>query len=262
MLDYDKWMGLSRFSRSVTSHLRYLRTRECNEFLHEVLETAERRVEPMEAGREFWRAQVGCLWGKDEISPGESVDVPIPYPAKRMKPLEGRAIEGRVNPKGIPCLYGATDNRTAVAETRAWKGARVTVAKFQIVRPLKIVNCTLHARRPTIIRVGGTPLKRDWEAHVWHRIDKAFSRPVTPCDDLADYAPTQILAELFKRHGYHGIAYASSLGPGHNLAIFNPDHAKPLASIVMLVTDVRFRIKQEADSPASIRHYTRLRRAV
>jgi hypothetical protein len=34
----------------------------------------------------------------------ESIDA---HPLERMKPLKDRAQEGRVNPKGIPCLYAA-----------------------------------------------------------------------------------------------------------------------------------------------------------
>src|SRR5262252_4924229 len=36
---------------------------------------------------------------------------------------------------------------------------------------------------------------------------------------------TQIIAELFKRHGFDGVAYKSSLGPGHNIAFFDLDAA-------------------------------------
>ena len=35
--------------------------------------------------------------------------------------------------------------------------------------------------------------------------------------------PTQVLAEFFRESGLDGIAYGSSLGPGHNLVLFDPD---------------------------------------
>lgn len=57
---------------------------------------------------------------------------------------------------------------------------------------------------------------------MWRDIDEAFSQPVSPADDEADYVPTQIIAELFRAHGLNGIAYRSALGPGHNLALFDP----------------------------------------
>jgi hypothetical protein len=40
-------------------------------------------------------------------------------------------------------------------------------------------------------------------------INDAFAEPVTNTDDGADYAPTQILGELFKCAGYDGIRYKS-----------------------------------------------------
>ncbi|MFL6450471.1 MAG: RES domain-containing protein [Bryobacteraceae bacterium] len=58
-------------------------------------------------------------------------------------------------------------------------------------------------------------------------MSQAFSTPVTRDGSLADYAPTQILAELFKLKGYDGIRHKSLLneGKGTNLALFDIDSA-------------------------------------
>src|SRR6202023_1522061 len=63
--------------------------------------------------------------------------------------------------------------------------------------------------------------------NVWTRIDQAFSEPVTHADNHADYAPTQILADVLKEQGYDGVCYRSSLSSekGFNIAFFNPDVA-------------------------------------
>ena len=63
---------------------------------------------------------------------------------------------------------------------------------------------------------------------MWIDIDNAFSVPVTSSDDRADYAPTQILAELFRSVGYDAIRYRSQFGSkgdrkGFNIAIFDPN---------------------------------------
>ena len=42
------------------------------------------------------------------------------------------------------------------------------------------------------------------EKAVWAHIGQAFSEPMTRRDDSADYVPTQIIAELFKREGFDG----------------------------------------------------------
>jgi len=59
-----------------------------------------------------------------------------------MKPRRDRAIEGRVNPKGIPFLYVATELKTAVAEVRPWKDEFVSVAQLTTTRELRLINCT------------------------------------------------------------------------------------------------------------------------
>jgi hypothetical protein len=71
------------------------------------------------------------------------------------------------------------------------------------------------------------PEPEERERAVWRDIDRAFSRPVTRCDDTADYAPTQILAELFRENGLDGVAYGSSLGKGHNIGLFDVEAAAP-----------------------------------
>ena len=63
------------------------------------------------------------------------------------------------------------------------------------------------------------------ERAVWRDIDRAFSRPVAVADDVAGYAPTQIMAEVFRQRGFDGVAYRSSLGPPHNIALFDLDAA-------------------------------------
>jgi hypothetical protein len=260
MLNLDKWW-FWRFEPYVKNQRRYVRGAECDEFLQEVLKTAKKRINTIPAGSTFWRAQGGCDWGRDLSIPKaiynpETDKEPSPHKAKRMTPLRGRATEGRANPKGIPYLYVATKKTTAIAETRPWPGTFVTLAIFETKRPLRVVNCTLKAGRPKTIPIG-TPSQLEWERHTWHRIDLAFSRPVSPTDDLADYAPTQILAELFKSNGFDGVAYRSSLGPGHNLAFFDPLVAKPIRSVIFAVRGVRYAIKQKADSPVNFRQYPR-----
>ena len=86
-------------------------------------------------------------------------------------------------------------------------------------------------------------------------IDEAFARPVTPADDLADYAPTQIIAELFKVHGFDGIAYRSSLGPGHNIALFDLDAANLTNCFLWQVEAVKFKF-EEAANPYFVRGRT------
>lgn len=149
--------------------------------------------------------------------------VAYPYGPKRMVPLSDRATEGRVNAKGIPCLYLATEPHTAMSEVRPWPNATLTLAKFHLRKHLRLVNCAEHT---LTIPLGIEINTRKWTSVVWGAINDSFSRPVSPSDNIADYAPTQVLAEAFRRCGYDGIVYRSSLGKGLNVAIFDCAVAK------------------------------------
>ncbi|WP_421882420.1 RES family NAD+ phosphorylase [Methylibium sp.] len=147
---------------------------------------------------------------------------PVPFAPERMKPLKGAAHEGRVNPRGIPCLYTASNKETAVAEVRPWLGALVSVAQLTPARPLRLVNCGEgHDSKFDVYFDEPAPEIR--EQAVWRAIGREFSKPVGPDLAVAEYAPTQVLAEHFKKLGYDGVVYKSKLGPGINLAFFDID---------------------------------------
>ena len=172
----------------------------------------------LKLGRNFWRAQLGSEWLE------ETVDEPIQLPLspERMKPVQYEASEGRANPKGIPCLYLATDKETAMAEVRPWIHSDISVWQFKTVRELRLINCSVHApKRGGYIIYFEEPDEKKREKAVWADIDRAFSRPVTPSDKSSDYVPTQIIAELFKSNGFDGLFYKSSLSDGFNLALFD-----------------------------------------
>jgi hypothetical protein len=145
-----------------------------------------------------------------------------------MKPREGVAPEGRINPKGIPCFYAATTADTAMAEVRPGMGELVSVGRFKVASDVLVVDCSqnhsksiweLLLNRP----LDHVPTPQEVEDAVWTHIDHAFSSPVTRSDDSPDYVPTQILAEMFKADGYGGIVYKSIFtDDGFNLAFFDP----------------------------------------
>ncbi|CAB4325875.1 MULTISPECIES: RES family NAD+ phosphorylase [unclassified Brucella] len=108
----------------------------------------------------------------------------------RMMPFRDRAFDGRVNPRGIPCLYMATNDATAVSEVRPAIGAYVTVAGMKCLRELKLIDCSVLTEKHFIYF--NEPERAKIEEAVWSDIDRAFSAPVDRSDDAAEYAPTQI----------------------------------------------------------------------
>lgn len=219
MSEFASWLSYQQFAASVTRERRFFRSPDQAAFIDAVLSNAGTRHHVIQLGETLWRAQIGHDWYEDE--PG--VEIPVPFPVERMKPKRDRAKEGRANPKGIPYLYTASRRETAIAEARPRIGAYISIAEFTVVKPLTIVNCTSTAAfSPLYLKEPG-PSER--EAANWKAIDDAFSRLVTPDDHLADYVPTQILAEAFRHAGLHGVAYRSSLGAPHNIVLFDLDAA-------------------------------------
>jgi RES domain-containing protein len=209
--------AFDRFAQEIEAHSRYIRSADAEHFLHAVAVTCHRRVESVPSGTIYWRAQVGHGWERGEI---DGRKVRGPHSRERMKPLHDRAYEGRVNPKGIPCLYFATSREVAISEVRPWLGSAVTVARFRTLTEMKLIDCTK--------RDGNTPPSaEDVENSVWTAIDRAFARPVIETDNKAEYAATQAIAEIFRQEGLDGVIYRSAYaGNGRNVALFDLESAE------------------------------------
>ncbi len=231
---FRSYRSYHRFRRATMRQTRYALSAESQAFLETVKDTATDRVRVLAADERLWRAQLGC---RDSDTDGK----PVPYKRKRMKPLPERAQEGRANPKGIPYLYLATDRDTAIGEVRPWVGSYVSVCRFTIRKELRLVDCTKDEQPYKRYRKEPRPEIR--EEAVWSSISRAFSKPVNPCDDIADYVPTQIIAEFLKTHGYDGIEYRSSLGKGHNIVLFDLSLAEPGTCYLFQVKTVSFASK-------------------
>jgi RES domain len=214
------------FASSVRRELRYVRAAAQEEFLAAVIATSDARAVSMRAGHLLWRAQLGHDW-REEVQGEESFQVPAPHPRARMKPLPEKATDGRANPRGIACLYLATDKETATLEVRPLIGSYVSVAQFVVLREVRLVNCSgerMHLLDRLDKSLGGTWTPEDVDKAVWSDINEAFSEPVERGDSSLDYVPTQILAEAFKRQGFDGVAYKSSY-EGFNVALFDIEEA-------------------------------------
>lgn len=233
-----------QFSTGVQRRMRYVRGPEAEHFLATLLTQAADKVEIIREGSYLWRAQLGHEWTtRDE---GDvSYDEPVGFPPERMKPLHDRAVENRANPKGIPYLYVATQRDTALAEVRPWAGAEISAAELRVSRDLRVVDCTRH--QPRSFSIFGAAPEEHWDDNAWADVDDAFSRPVNRSDDTADYVPTQVIAELFKSGGYDGVAYASSVGEGHNIALFDLDSVVVHGCAVYSLKSISFDFQQSSN---------------
>jgi len=228
MSRFETFNAFQAFARNVRRRSRFFRDDQTQQFLDAVVETSASREHELAKQSVLWRAQVGHVWNDDSLvdDSGDEIPIAIPgaFPPERMHPLPDRAHEGRVNPKGIPCLYLADDRDTALKETRPWIGCYLSVARFVTLRDLRLVDCSRDKTDVGSLHFNLTG--ESAEKVAWQWINYAFSEPVERADDYADYAPTQVLAEWFRANGFDGVKYGSSVGTGRNIALFELGSAK------------------------------------
>jgi hypothetical protein len=72
---------------------------------------------------------------------GEKLTEALKRPDKEIGPPPFRtATAGRMNPHGISVFYGALDPTVALAEVRPPVGSRVVVGRFELLRPLRLLD--------------------------------------------------------------------------------------------------------------------------
>ena len=253
MAEFKSWTSFSTFWAAIIRKHRFFRPPDVEDFLNTVLATSKGRQTVIKANKVFWRAQIGCDFSPYYQNDEYIDDLPTPYPPARMKPLVGEAIEGRVNPKGIPYLYLATKRDSALAEVRPWLGTFISIAQFKTVRELRVVNCSSTGERLSIYLEEPEPPERD--KAVWSDIDRAFATPISPGDRTAEYAPTQVITDMFKANGFDGIVYRSALGDGHNVALFDLEAAEIVNCSLFEVKDIKFTFSQTASPYFIKKHY-------
>lgn len=240
-----------QFQNEVVKSRRYIRSPDTLAFLDAVTATCSSREIILKPEVGLRRAQVA-----NDLRPiyqtgydGEKIfidNIECAASKERMLPLRNRATDGRVNSRGIPCLYMATNDVTAVSEVRPAIGDYVTIANMKCLRELKLINCSVLVKNQFIYLE--EPARAEMEKVVWSDIDKAFSKPVGRSDDAAEYAPTQIIAELFRSLRYDGVAYKSAFGDdGYNVAIFNIDDVKVGRCRLYKVKDITHKIERQPD---------------
>lgn len=252
MVEFKTYQAFQVFRQHVLRESRYVLDETAQLFLRSVLATSEGRRREFPKGRNFWRAQQGHGW-QTIYQDDDEFDVPGPHTQERMRPRPNAATEGRANPKGIPYLYVATDKETAMAEMRSSVGDYVSVGQFKTLKPLTLLDCSI-GHSSGINLYFDEPDVEEREKAVWNDIDRAFSEPITVSDSSADYAPTQIISELFLREGFDGVAYKSNLGKGFNLSLFNINAADIINCFLFRVKSVEYTF-DEAANPYFVSKY-------
>ncbi|QNM82398.1 RES family NAD+ phosphorylase [Sphingomonas sabuli] len=147
-------------------------------------------------------------------------------------PPPGVAGGGRMNAPGISVFYGAFDAETCVAELRVPVGGAAIVGRFEIIRPLRVLDLTrLEAAQRRL-----SYFEEDFErlrsyASFLRGFHDEIKKPVLPERETLEYLPTQVVAEyLWTRVDppFDGLVFGSAQisGGRSNLVLF------PHASVV------------------------------
>lgn len=172
----------------------------------------------------FYRARIGykdkvknldTIW---DYTDEDSYSKYIPYSDGDIgAPPPTLTSAGRLNRQGVSFLYLATDINTAIAEVRPHPGHKVSIGCFKSKQYLKIVDFDI-----AFIRLSKTEDSLQKFIYLNH-IDQLLSRPITP-DERHLYIITQFFADIFRKMGFSGIQFSSSVGEGQNILIFDPSN--------------------------------------
>ena len=136
------------------------------------------------------------------------------------------AAAGRMNAQGISIFYGATDERVAIAEVRPPVDSRIAIARFEIIRPLRLIDLAAVTNIETNGSIFDTELAGRMEhASFMQSLCRRITRPVMPNDEALEYVVTQTIADFLAAKSpvsIDGIVYPSAqAATGQNIALFH-----------------------------------------
>ena len=119
-------------------------------------------------------------------------------PDEQLGPPPARlAVAGRMNARGISVFYAANEVRVAIAEVRPPVGSQVAVARFEIVRALRLLDLTALSAVGEDGSVFDPSLAaRMARAMFLRSLSQRITRPVMPDDEAFEYLSTQAIADF------------------------------------------------------------------
>ena len=141
-------------------------------------------------------------------------------------PPAERAAAGRMNAQGISVFYGGTDVHVTIAEVRPPVGTRVAVARFDIIRPLRLLNLA----DVIDVSVKGSIFDPELAGRMEHAsflqsLSRDMTQPVMPDDEAFEYIVTQAIADFLAAKSpksIDGIVYRSAQAKtGQNVVLFH-----------------------------------------
>lgn len=174
-------------------------------------------------------SESGHIWRCRMAQSHKELKAILKSPAREIGPPPPRLAKGgRMNALGIPVFYGAMEKDTCVAEIRAPVGSQVVVAKFELLRPVRLLDLDALTEIWNIDASHFDPDYYKLEGRVasLRSLAHEICRPVMPQDEAFEYLPSQAVAEYLTNKldlRLDGIIFRSSqTGCGRNVVLFNP----------------------------------------
>ena len=227
--DYELQEAWSTFQQSLKSESRFFNP-VAQSTLNSIFESlAEHRTHDgmpavVGAGPD---CEIRVLYRARVFQSRERLKAAIERPDLELGPPPSRlAIAGRMNARGIGVFYGAVEAEVALAETRPPVGSRVAVGRFEIIRPIRLLDIEVLRS----IYVEGSIFDSDYirrleKAKFLRTLSHQIARPVMPDDEPFEYLVTQAIADYLAAQNdpaLDGIIYPSVQdgGPRRNVVLF------------------------------------------
>jgi len=139
----------------------------------------------------FYRAR--ALQSDDKLASA------IEFPDKHIGPPPSNlAHGGRMNAHGISVFYGADDPLVALAEVRPPVGSQVVVARFEIMRSLRLLDLTALSEVAVTGSLFDAAYGKKYERILFLKwLSSRMIIPVMPDDEAREYLITQAIADFF-----------------------------------------------------------------
>lgn len=145
-------------------------------------------------------------------------------------PPPGTSTEGRCNSSGVPFLYAAKEEHTAIAEVWPLIRSSVSLATIYVRRNLRLIDFYYEIDENGCSQID--------DMFFWcmcldfSKVNKG---------DMRDYLATQYLTSLTEHLGYDGIRFRSSLvEDGTNYVLFSPNSYEVKSSKLYRICDVKY----------------------
>ena len=217
--DAQSQAGWFQFERSIKSQARYF-SRTAEETLASIFKgIAEHKTQKghpivVEAGP---GKELSALYRARVFQSSTKLEDALKRPDKEVGPPPAlSAAAGRMNAQGIAVFYGATDPVVALAEVRPPVGSTVAVGRFELIRPVRLLD--VEALRS--VEVTGSIFDREFirrleRAKFLKWLSHRIAMPVMPDDEPFDYLPTQAIADFLATDAHlalDGLLYPSVQG--------------------------------------------------